>query len=580
MAEIKAFSWKVGGPAGFGIMSTGLIFARIFSRKGYNVVDDKEYPSLIQGGHNVYSVRVSTEKIFSLLASVNILIALDEMTIDLHMNEVKKNGFIVYDSGIFIGRDFNYKKPDVNFLPVPFDRLIEKTGAPKIVKNNVALGVSVALLNYDFNMLKEVITENFKDKGQKIIDFNVSAAKAGFDFIMKEFTGIPKIHIKKNYSKKKLLLTGNDGIFLGALNAGCKFYAAYPMTPSSSILHSFAAAERDFNIVTKHAESEIAVINMAVGASFAGVRSMVATSGGGFALMNEGLAGAAMTETPIVIILCQRPAPATGLPTWTEQGDMLYAVHASHGEFPRVVMAPGDPEESFYMVQIAFNLAEKYQIPVIVMLDKFLSENNFTCTGLTRYKIKINRGKLIFAEEDIDNNEDYLRYKITDDGISPRAITGLRNGVHIANTDEHDEYGFSEESAENRKKMMDKRFIKLNAINKEIISPDLYGPKNADTTIISWGSCKMPILEAMKYLNTDKRIFNFIHFKYLVPFPVKAFKKFMKNVTRSAVIENNKTSQLSRLIMENTGIKINKQLLKYNGRQFLPEEIIKGLEKI
>lgn len=579
MVKINEFSWKVGGPAGYGIMSTGLIFSKIFSRRGYHVVDGKEYPSLIQGGHNTYTVRVSTEKIFSLLSPINILVALDEKTVDLHLNEVLPGGFIVYDSGIFSNRDFKYKKPGVNFIPVPLDKLAEEVGAPKIVRNNVALGVSVALLNYDFDMLKKIITENFKRKGEKVINFNVNAAKAGYDFIKEEFKDIPEIEINKINGKSKLLITGNDGVFLGAVKAGCKFYAAYPMTPSSSILHSFASYGKDFNIVTKHAESEIAVINMAVGASFMGVRAMVATSGGGFALMNEGLAGAAMTETPIVIALCQRPAPATGLPTWTEQGDMLFAVHASHGEFPRVVMAPGDPLESFYMTGNAFNLAEKYQIPVIIILDKFLSEHNFTCDELMQDEININRGKLIFKNDDIGDKDNYLRYKDTKDGVSPRAIVGLKNGVHIANTDEHDEYGFSEESGENRTKMMDKRFKKLENLINEVKGPKLYGPKNTETTILSWGSCKIPILEAMKFLNSNKERFNFLHFNYLTPFPKRPFMELLKNVKKSVVVENNKTSQLSKLIMENTGVELTNQVLKYNGRQFFPEEIIEGVKK-
>lgn len=579
MLKINEFSWKVGGPAGYGIMSMGLIFAKIFSRCGYYVVDDKEYPSLIQGGHNVYTVRVDTEKIFSLLRMVNILIALDEMSIDLHISEVNQNGLIVYDSSVSDTKDFKLKKSGINFIPVPFDKLIEEVGAPKIVRNNIALGVSVALLNHDLHVLNEIITESFQSKGEKIINFNLNAAKAGYDFIKKKFKDIPEIEIKQIRRKRKLLLTGNDAIFLGAVKAGCKFYAAYPMTPSTSILHSFAAAEKDFNIITKHAESEIAVINMAVGASFTGARSMVATSGGGFALMNEGLSGAAMTETPIVIALCQRPAPATGLPTWTEQGDMLYAVHASHGEFPRVVMAPGDPEEAFYMIQDAFNLAERYQLPVIIMLDKYLSENNFTCNRLIQNK-NINRGKLILDNDHIEDKENYLRYRYTGDGVSPRVIVGLKNGIHIANTDEHDQYGFSEENAENRKKMMDKRFIKLNYLIKEIRGPNLYGPKNAENTIISWGSCKIPILETMKYLNSNKGLYNFLHFNYLAPFPVKLFLQSMKNVRKSVIIENNKTSQLSKLILENTGVKIDSHILKYNGRQFFPEEILNEIKSI
>ncbi len=577
MEEVKEFTWKVGGPAGFGIMSTGYIFEKMFSRKGYYVADGKHYPSLIQGGHNTYTVRVSSEKIYSLKMPIDILIALDENSIKLHLDEVVPGGFVVYDSGIFKKKDFDYEKEDVNFISVPLDELAKKVGAPKIVRNNVALGVSVALLNYDFSMLKEIITENFEPKGEKIVNFNIDAAKAGCDYIKEEYGDVPKIDIQPITAESKLLMSGNDGVYMGAIKAGCKFYAAYPMTPSSSLLHSFASAELDFNIVTKHAESEIAVINMAVGASFMGARAMVGTSGGGFALMNEGLAAAAMTETPIVVVLGQRPAPATGIPTYTEQGDMMYAVHAAHGEFPRVVMAPGDPSECFYMAGDALNLAEKYQIPVIILLDKFLAEHNFSSEGLDEDKIRIDRTSFIDRNEDIGGGRDYLRYKDTEDGVSPRVIVGLQDGVHLANTDEHDEYGFSEDSGKNRKKMMDKRFRKLRNLQKEVKGPNLYGPPDADTTLISWGSCKIPILEALKDLNHGQGKANLIHFNYLMPFPKKRFVELMKNVNKGIVVENNKTSQLSKLIRENTGIKIPDNILKYEGRQFFPEEIIEKL---
>jgi 2-oxoglutarate ferredoxin oxidoreductase subunit alpha len=340
--------------------------------------------------------------------------------------------------------------------------------------------------------------------------------------------------------------------------------------------------EKDFNIVTKHAESELAVINMGVGAAFAGVRSMLATSGGGFALMNEGIAAAAMTETPIVIVLCQRPAPATGLPTWSEQGDLMFAAHSAHGEFPRVLIAPGDPEECFYLTGDAFNLAEKYQVPVIILLDKFLSESHFTIDKLRPDKIKIDRGKIFFSSKDLKKSKEdrYLRYQVTDDGISPRTLPGIEGGLHIANTDEHDEYGFSEEGAANRKKMMDKRFAKLKKLSNDIKGPVIYGPEKAEVSIICWGSCKMPVLEAMEYLNSDSDRVNLVHFTYLLPFPEKAFSDAVKNSDKVIIAENNKTSQLSLLIRENTGISINDRIIKYNGRQFLPEDIIEGIKKL
>ncbi|GAJ12374.1 unnamed protein product, partial [marine sediment metagenome] len=255
---------------------------------------------------------------------------------------------------------------------VPFSKIISELGAPKVMVNNVSLGTSVALINYDLEILKNVIKDIFVRKGSEIVDLNIKSSELGYKYVKEKLKiNIYELEIVKPVSK--MLVTDNDAVFLGAVRSGCKFYAAYPMTPSSSILNLFASIEDDYNIVTKQAEDEMAVINMAIGASFAGARAMVATSSGGFSLMNEGISSAAMTETPIVIVLCQRPAPATGLPTWTEQGDMLFAVHSSHGEFLRVVIAPGDPEECFYLTGEAFNIADKYQIPVIIMLDKYLS---------------------------------------------------------------------------------------------------------------------------------------------------------------------------------------------------------------
>jgi 2-oxoglutarate ferredoxin oxidoreductase subunit alpha len=294
--------------------------------------------------------------------------------------------------------------------------------------------------------------------------------------------------------------------------------------------------------------------------------------------MNEGLGSAAMTETPVVVVLCQRPAPATGLPTWTEQGDMLFTVHASHGEFLRLVLSPGDPEECFYLTGKAFNIAEKYQIPVIILLDKYLSESHFTCSRLDFKKIKAERDSLLTDDDDIP--DDFKRYEDTPDGISPRPVLGLEKGVHVANSDEHNQYGFSEEDGHNRRQMTDKRFRKINNLMTEIPPPKRYGPSSADITIWSWGSCKGPILEAMKLLNQKEKKVNFIHFTYLYPFENETTEKYLDEANMNVIIENNKTSQLSKLIAMNTGFRIKNKILKYSGRQFLPEEIISSIEKI
>ncbi|MCG2790975.1 MAG: 2-oxoacid:acceptor oxidoreductase subunit alpha [Actinomycetia bacterium] len=575
--KVSNLTWKIGGEAGFGILSTGKIFSKIFAKKGYSVIDNNEYPSLIRGGHNTYTIRISSNEIFSTNKDINILVALNEETIRLHQEEVTYGGYIVYDENDCNIGDFKKARKDINYVMVPFSKIISELGAPKVMVNNVSLGASVALINYDLEILKNVIKDIFGRKGSEIVNLNIKSSELGYKYIKEKLKiNVYELEIVKPVSK--MLVTGNDAVFLGAVRSGCKFYAAYPMTPSSSILHLFASIEDDYNIVTKHAEDEIAVINMAIGASFAGARVMVATSGGGFSLMNEGISSAAMTETPIVIVLCQRPAPATGLPTWTEQGDMLFAVHSSHGEFLRVVIAPGDPEECFYLTGEAFNLADKYQIPVIIMLDKYLSESHFSYEKFDFKNITVDRGKLLSKSKDIDGR--YRRYFNTDDGISPRVVAGIEGGIHIANSDEHDEDGYSEECAHNRKIMVDKRFRKIKKLIEEIPLPKIYCPIDAEITIWSWGSCKGPILEAMNILNQKEKKVNLIHFTYLYPFDSESIEGIIGESNKNVVVENNKTSQLAKIIMMNTGYKIKNKILKYSGRQFLPEEIISGIEKI
>lgn len=575
--KVSNLTWKIGGEAGYGIMSTGVIFSRIFTKKGYFVIDSNEYPSLIRGGHNTYTVRVSLNQIFSIDKDINILVALNQETLTLHQEEATYGGYIIYDEDVCDIKDIKRARKDINYIMVPFSKIISELGAPKVMINNISLGASVALLNYDMEILKNVIKDNFSRKGTEIVDLNIRSSELGYKYV-KEKIKTASYELEIVNPVGKMLLTGNDAVFLGAVRAGCKFYAAYPMTPSSSILHSFASAEGDYNIVTKHAEDEIAVINMAIGASFAGARSMVATSGGGFSLMNEGLSSAAMTETPIVVVLCQRPAPAIGLPTWTEQGDMLFAVHASHGEFLRVVIAPGDPEECFYLTGKAFNLADKYQIPVIIMLDKYLSESHFSYEKFDFKKIAVDRGELLTAVK--NKSGEYKRYSDTEDGISPRVVIGIENGIHIANSDEHNEKGFSEEDAYNRKIMVDKRFRKIKKLIEEIPPPKIYGPADAEITIWSWGSCKGPILEAMSILNQKEKKVNLVHFTFLYPFDYESIAGVIEESNKNVVVENNKTSQLSKIIMMNTGHKIKNKILKYSGRQFLPGEIISGIEKI
>jgi 2-oxoglutarate/2-oxoacid ferredoxin oxidoreductase subunit alpha len=575
--KVTNITWRIGGQAGCGIDDAGKIFSRMFSRKGYSVIDNIEYPSLVRGGHSTYISRLNSGEIFSLNREINILAALDQRTVELHQDEVIFSGYVLYDGDRYrLKENLNIRK-DINYISVPFQRIAAEQGLLNIMIGNIVLGSSLALINYDLASAVDTIKDILNNRERKKIEASSRALELGYKYI-KDKLKIKAYELEIVKPDAKLLVTGNDAVFLAGVRSGCKFYAECPAPQSCSIYDLFAAAEDHFNIVTRNAEDEIEAMNIAIGASFAGVRTMVSTSGAGFSLISEGLGCAAITEIPVVIILQQRPAPAAGLPTWTEQGDMLFSLYGSNGEFPRVIIAPGDPEECFYLTGRALSIAEKYQIPVIIVLDKYLSEGHFTFTKFDIKKIKADRDNIYLSERDIPG--DYLRYNDTSSGVSPRPIVGLKKGIYIANSEEHDRYGFSEEDAHNRKRMEDKRFRKVKGLLDEIQPPKKYGPVTADLTIWSWGSSKGPILEAIKILNREEKKVNFIHFTYLYPFDFEIIEKYINESSKHVVVENNKTAQLSKLIALYTGYRIGNKILKYSGRQFLPEEIVESIEKI
>lgn len=577
---INKLTWKIGGKAGEGIMATGMIFSQVCSRSGLHVYDISEYPSLIKGGHNNLQVRVEDREIFSQVKGVNILIALNKETILLHKDELVDGAGIIYDSSEVIDR--KEIRDNIRLYPIPFNNIIKEIGAQMIMKNNVALGASIALIDYDFGIVEEVIRDNFKRKGNKIIDENTRAARAGYDFIKNNFKNDFEYKLEKAGKPGRMLLTGNDAICMGAINAGCKFYSAYPMTPASSILHFMAAQERRFNIVVKHTEDEISAINMAIGAGFTGVRAMTGTSGGGFCLMTEGYGLAGMLEVPMVIILSMRPGPSTGMPTWSEQGDLKFALNASQGDFPRPVLVPGDVEESFYLTQVAFNIAEKYQTPVIVLSDKNLAESHKSTEKFDEKKVPIDRGSYA-SPMDLASSPDttfFKRFKYTENGVSPRTIPGMKKGIYTASSDEHDEEGNIKEDIDTRIKMMQKRARKMDALAKELKTPELVGPEDASITIIAAGSTKGPIKEAMILLEKEGIKMNFLQIVYLNPFPSEKVAKVIGYAKKTAVIENNFSGQLADIIKEKTGKDVDKRILKYDGRPFYPEEICASIKEM
>lgn len=569
--EHQKLVWKIGGPAGFGIAASGMIFSRTFSRAGYYIYDYGEYPSLIRGGHNTFQVRIHTEPIHSMTTKVDILVALDRKTIDLHKNELNPDASIIFDGDTIKVDPKEFPVP-VTLYPIPLKKITTGQGGIDIMQNTVAIAATLALTGTDLTPLHNVLHDIFAEKGDEVINKNKNVAKAGYDYIQQNF---PKKHheqLPATQSLDKLIIAGNESMILGALQAGCKFYAGYPMTPSSSLLHYMAQNGPKYNVVVKHAEDEISVINMAIGASFNGVRSMVGTAGGGFSLMVESYGLAGVSETPLVIIEGQRPGPATGMPTWTGQGDLQFVLNAAQDEWPRIVLAPGDTEECFYLTAEAFNIAEIYQTTVLLLTDKLLGESHESTTKFDGSKVKINRGKLL-TQKDLENETNYLRYKITEDGISPRSRPGLKNGVFLANSYEHNEYGWAEESSEMRIKQMNKRMKKLDEFAKVMPQPQLAGKENAEITLIGWGSTKGPILDAIKMLESEGINANFLQIVFMSPFPTETVTNTIQKAKKTMIIEGNSTSQLGRLIREHTGLLPDSHFLKYDGRPFFPEEI-------
>lgn len=563
------FSCMIGGEAGFGIMASGLTLSKTLARGGLHVFDTVEYPSLIRGGHNTYLVRAANREVHSNTGYIDMLVALNEDTVHLHKEEMAPTGCILFN-GEEEPEDRFSVHADISLFPVPLDRIVKEAGGKPIMRNTAVLGAALALIGYELSILEGLLAEMFKHKGDEVVRSNVKMAKAGYDFIMENHPGGSGMIIRPVDDQRRMVINGSEAVGLSALGAGCRFYSAYPMTPASGLLHFLAAEEQNHNLVVKHTEDELAAILMAIGANHAGVRAMTATSGGGFSLMAESLGLAAMTETPLVVMEAQRPGPSTGLATRTEAGDLRFVMHASQGDFPRVVIAPGDVQDCFWAAGRAFNLAEMYQLPVIIITDKFLTESHKTAEDFE--PVPVDRG-LLLNQREIDLLSDYKRYELTESGISSRVVPGHPYTIFDANSNEHDEYGHDQENPDNRTAMMDKRMKKIEYVLEELESPVLHGPVDAEVTLVGWGSTKGPILEAMMLLEQNDITVNFLQIIYILPFQSEEVAGILKNAGRTICIENNKGAQLAGIIRENTGLVVDDTILKYSGRQFTPEEI-------
>lgn len=568
MLEKNNLSWKIGGEAGFGIKSAGMMLARIFMKAGYEVFDYTEYPSLIRGGHNTYQLLVDTRPVNSVLRNIDVLVALNQNAISQNASEVISGGLIIYDSE-------KVKLPskyEVKGLGLPLTSMAKEAGQ-ELMRNVVAIGATLALVDQKLDLATRVIKDMFARKGEVVVTSNLKALKAGYDYTLKNHKENFICSLPSRPEHDNILITANEALALGALAGGLNFYAGYPMTPSSTILHYLAGVAEKVGIVVKHAEDEISVINMALGAAHVGARAMIATSGGGFSLMVESLGLTGITETPLVVVNVQRPGPATGLPTWTEQGDLQFAIRAAQGYFPRIVVAPGDAAEAYQLGAEALNLAEVYQLPIIVLSDKFIAEGNTTTKRFSTKNIKIKRGKLLTSQQ-LSQLKNYRRYKVTADGISPRSLPGMKNGLYIANSDEHDEYGYSAEGSENRLKQADKRQAKLDTFYKSMPLPLVYGNAKAKKTVVIWGSPKGVVLDAYYALDPKKqKDIKIMQFQYLWPLAKEFTESILRKSKKVLLIENNSNGQLGELIAQETGFLIKDKVLKYDGRPFFREEI-------
>jgi 2-oxoglutarate ferredoxin oxidoreductase subunit alpha len=563
------YTIKIGGEAGQGVQTVGGTLAKVFSRSGYHVFTNQDYESRVRGGHNFYQIRVSDSPLTTSRDGIDILVALDMETIPRHEQELTASAVILYDS---VYHKHIHEAP--HFLDVPFEEIAVKEGGNKIMANTVATGAVLGMLSMNTDVLTDIIRQTFKKKGDDIIDGNIRAADSGHNFAEKNCTQCSFTAAVS--SGPKMLISGTEAVGLGTIASGCKFYSAYPMTPATGIMNYLAGKAAEYGIIVEQAEDEISAINMALGASFAGVRAMTGTSGGGFALMQEGVSLAGVTETPVVIALVQRPGPATGLPTRTEQGDLLFLLHSGHGEFPKIIFAPGTPEQALHLTNKAFELTEKYQVPVFIMSDQYLADSQWTYDDLDLSALKYTDNRL--REDALRNIDEYKRHVLTESGVSPLAIPGASKHLVVTDSDEHDEDGHLIEDTETRKAMMNKRiFNKLPQIREEIDPPLLYGDEAPEIVLVGWGSTHGVIKEVIDILSKDRKI-AMLHFSEIYPFPLETkynYLNLLNNAEHAICIENNATGQFAKLIRTETGFTFfEKEIKKFDGRPFTVDEVM------
>lgn len=571
-------SWKIGGQQGEGLESTDRIFSTALNRLGYYLYGYRHFSSRIKGGHTNNKIRISTKPIRAISDDLDILVAFDQETIDLNAHELRKGGVIIADA------KFNPTIPDqidAQLFAVPFTDIAQELGT-SLMKNMVATGASIALLSLPVDEVTKVVEEEFGRKGAAVVEKNIMAVRQGYQFILDHAGGpLQDLQLDPGDGKQRLFMIGNDAIGLGALAGGCRFMPAYPITPASEIMEYLIKRLPKFGGTVIQTEDEIAAVTMAIGANYGGVRAMTASAGPGLSLMMEAIGLAGMTETPVVIVDTQRGGPSTGLPTKQEQSDLNAMVYGTHGEIPKIVIAPSTVEECFYDTVEAFNLAEQYQCPVILMTDLQLSLGKQTSEILDYSRIQIKRGNLVSDAPDLEDGKLFARYQFTEDGVSPRVLPGTKNGIHHVTGVEHNEEGRPSESPVNRKNMMEKRMKKLQGLQiTDAIKVDAPHVE-PDLLIIGMGSTGGTIDEARARLEKDGLSSNHITVRLIHPFPTEQLKPYVDKARKVVVIENNLTGQLAAQIKLHLGQgeKI-QSILKYDGTPFLPSEIyeeVKGL---
>lgn len=556
------------GEAGQGIQTVEQILARCLKLSGFHVFATKEYMSRVRGGSNSTEIRISSKRVSAYLDRIDILIPFHQGAIKHVEKRITPETIVLGDKEI-ISKDSPLEVKE--FVDIPFSKIASDIGG-RIYVNIIAAGVVLGTVGVEQHLLTNFIREFFSKKSEDVIKRNIEAIKKGYE-VGTQILNSGKIEFTIRSSpriKDENLLNGAEAVGLGALAGGCKFLSSYPMSPSTGVMVFLSQRTDDFDIVVEQAEDEISAINMAIGASYGGARSMVTTSGGGFALMIEGVSLAGMLEIPVVIHLGQRPGPATGLPTRTEQADLELALYSGHGEFPRIILAPGNLKDAFFLTQKAFNLADKYQIPVFVLTDQYLIDS---LMNLPLLDISDTRDE----NHVVKTHKGYKRYELTEDGISPRGIPGFGEGLVGVDSDEHDEEAHITEDLVLRKKMVDKRLKKLDSIKKEIVPPELVGSSNYKVLITGWGSTYNVVREALQELGRED--ISFLHFKQVYPL-YEGTGDYLQKAQKNIIIENNATSQFGKLIKLYTGVDIEAKILKYNGLAFSVEEVAAEIKKI